>query len=839
MNLLVYLAGAALLGLLVHFWRPALHWRWIAAYLLVAGLFFAAPLTTGALQAPTDIAYRWRPWSEMVEGGFEPANDLLSDIPLQMLPFRALARERLLRREAPLWVHELGTGQPLLGNGQSAPFSLFYLLTLPLPAPAALAVGAALKVFLSLLLMHALLLALGAGGAGAALAAVSYAFSVFSICWAFHPQGMAAAWVPGVILGLVLLRRGERGGVGGLVACGTGLACCGHPETLAHTALAAALVVVGLLVGKNGIRRPRFTAKLLAAALLTACLSAPVVLPLVEALPDGVREAMVARRPELIQPGPFEWRFVSVLVEPLAFGSPRDRNWRLDPDNFNELCSQYAGLLTLALALAGALALRGRVLAVVAAGGVALMAALGVTPILRLVTAIPFFEKAANARLRLFWVLAVAIAAGLSLEALPRWRSGRMKSVACLAVAGVALALDPPPPEPWQRAWWLAALAGAAISALALVLGSGKGDLGIRERFSWVAALMARVTAARSRRGWTVGGFPALAIALLALDLGLLNARFLPVVSSRFDLAPPPAIQFLISAQAADRAAGSWPCRVLAPEYGLMPGLGALYGLWDPRGNDPMQPARPALVVGRAFHRRFQLGQQINMSRRPYPIELLDYLGVRYLLTRHRVELFPPWEEVWDGQGGKVWRNAGALPLFLMPRSVSRTSDPERALAATLTNGDFARTAVVEVTEHGSPPPAGPGPAAPQQGEVGLRRLRANGFDLEVESRTGGLITSSVSFARGWKAEADGQPAAVLRVNAAFVGFEVAPGRHRVTVSYRPAGWVWGLRLFVLGVAICLAAALRPALWSRARGAHAREHGSGAGMSTTTWRSSR
>jgi hypothetical protein len=48
-------------------------------------------------------------------GGTAPAA-LLSDVPLQTLPLRALVRERLLRLEAPLWTHELGTGQPLAGN---------------------------------------------------------------------------------------------------------------------------------------------------------------------------------------------------------------------------------------------------------------------------------------------------------------------------------------------------------------------------------------------------------------------------------------------------------------------------------------------------------------------------------------------------------------------------------------------------------------------------------------------------------------------------------------------------------------------------------------------------
>src|SRR6202158_2390993 len=93
MSFLVYLGGGALLGALMRWWRPHPGWRWIAGYWLAAGAFFAAPLITSDLQVPSDVAYQWRPWREMVEAPVVPANGLLSDIPLQIIPFRALVRD--------------------------------------------------------------------------------------------------------------------------------------------------------------------------------------------------------------------------------------------------------------------------------------------------------------------------------------------------------------------------------------------------------------------------------------------------------------------------------------------------------------------------------------------------------------------------------------------------------------------------------------------------------------------------------------------------------------------------------------------------------------------------
>src|SRR5580693_8366671 len=464
MDLLLFAGGGALAGVLVRWWVARPGWSWIAGYWLVAGVFYAAPLATRALQVPTDIVYRSLPWRETVSGRVEPANPLLGDVPLEMIPYRELVRERLRRFEAPLWTHELGTGQPLLGNAVCAPFSPLGLLALPLPPVRQLPLMSALSLLLSLLLTHCLLLELGAGAPGALFAALAFTFSVFSICWALHPHGMAAAWLPGLALGLVLLRRGGRGALEGLIACGTGLALSGHPETMAHGALAAGAVAAALALGPGAAPRSRFLGRLALAAAVTAGLTAPVLLPVLEALPEAIRTRQAAARPESVQPPPFEAANLRVLIDPLAFGSPRDGNYG-GPWNYNELASGYAGLLALALATAAALALRGRPLALLAGGGAALAAAFAVPPFLALVRALPLLANAAHGRLRLIWVLAVAVAAGLGLERLAASRAGRVTAAACAGAAALALAAVPPPPAPWQRAWWAAALAGSALTA--------------------------------------------------------------------------------------------------------------------------------------------------------------------------------------------------------------------------------------------------------------------------------------------------------------------------------------------------------------------------------------
>jgi hypothetical protein len=769
MDLLLYLVGGALLVLLVRWWRPEVSLGAAAGYVLAAGLFFCVPLATSRLQVPTDIAYFWMPWAETLPAPIVPKNPVLGDIPSQMIPYRDLVRRRLLDLEIPLWAHEMGTGQPLLGNAQSAPFAPLHLMALPVPTIRALTVAVAWQVLLALLLTHALARALGAGNWGAALAAVAFAFSTFEIPWAYHPIGMTVAWVPGVLLGLFLLRRGGRGAFAGLVACATGMALSGHPESLAHMAAVCGVLTVSLLLAKGDADWPSrraFLLRLAAAGALTFCLSAPFLLPIVEAVAGSERWVAVHRLPDLYQTPRFRPAFLLPLIDPLVFGSTRDGNWQ-GFSNYNEICSGYAGALTLALALAGALVLRGRPARLMLGGLAALLIALRLPPLFQIVSLVPGLEHAMHGRFRLFWVLAVALAAGLSLEELTR----RGWKVAAVAILGISLAIliVKPPPDLWQQLWWIGALLGTVVPFVVLVRPEARAV------------------------------FPAVALTALALDLALLGIRYHPILPPAFDLAPPAALAYVIE----DGKAEPGPFRVLAESGDLLPNLASYYGLWDPRGNDPMQPAAPVMAVGSSFLPRFKVGRLVQISYQRFPRHLkprFDYFGVRYMLERHRRRLPKPWQAVFNGVGGRVWKNPDALPLFFMPARIDRVPDPAQALERMLANTDFAGSAVVEAPD---------GSSVSQQGRVTIGEVRANGFELEVDSPTGGLVASSVSHTAGWRLRRDGEEGQILRVNAGFVGFEVPPGRHRVILDYRPAGWTWGLQLFALGLIGILIAVLR------------------------------
>jgi hypothetical protein len=838
----VFLAGCGLLVLALRWWRPAFPPRAALGYVALTAAFFAAPFATGALQVPTDLAYEWLPLSELGIAPAAPHNFFQADTLLEQLPFHVLVRQRLLAGEAPLWAHELGTGQPLLGNGQSAPFAPLHLLALPVAPLRALTVAGAWQILLGLLGAHALLLRLGAGPRGAALGAVSSGLSTYAVVWIYDTPGMAAAFVPGLLLGILLLRDGEPRAAAGLVACALGLALSGHPETMAHAGMAAAALVVVLLAldwrrrqrtwrpgaglpePPEPARRPGtplFLGRLAAAAGLTAALAAPALLPLVETIPQSVRGRALERSPENFQPPPFEARFLLPIFAPLAMGSPPDGDYSLKW-SFNEIASDYAGLLPLALALAGAIALRGRPLLLVVGGLGALLVALRLPPLFDLMLRLPVIGPGAHGRMRELWVLGIALAAGLALERVAGERVPRAVAAALILAAGIALALAPPPGSaPWPRAWWLATLAGAALALAALL-------------------------APRLRPA-----FPALAVAAAAADLFLLGVRYHPPVPARLDLAPPPTIAYMMRRQQAATA----PFRVSFEGFDLPSNLNALYGLWDPRGYDPMRPEDAARMVGWWLGHRRRFYQNVGDSLPVLDQAAHDFLAVRLMETSHERELPPPWQLVFEGKGGRVWENPRALPLFFMPRSVVAAAGLDEARRAAMRSGDFQEVAQVVAPGApgdgggpGNPPgggpsrPAGGGPGRPvgggaaagaggspggngngapgaaetlgQAGQVRHARLRSNGFDLVVASATGGIVASSVSHATGWQAGDDrGHALPVVEVDGGFLGVRVPPGNHAIRLRYHPRGWTAGLALFAGGLAL-----LATAWWGRRRG---------------------
>jgi hypothetical protein len=97
-------------------------------------------------------------------------------------------------------------------------------------------------------------------------------------------------------------------------------------------------------------------------------------------------------------------------------------------------------------------------------------------------------------------------------------------------------------------------------------------------------------------------------------------------------------------------------------------------------------------------------------------------------------------------------------------------------------------------------------PSAGGSGEARLHRPRPSQMEIEVRASGSSLLVISEHFDPGWKATVDGKPAPVWEADLVAMAIAVAPGHHRVTVSFWPVGLTLGLAIALAAIAILISA---------------------------------
>ena len=268
------------------------------------------------------------------------------------------------------------------------------------------------------------------------------------------------------------------------------------------------------------------------------------------------------------------------------------------------------------------------------------------------------------------------------------------------------------------------------------------------------------------------------------------------------------------------RAAAEWlaaqprPFRVYSPSYSIPQHTGALYAVETVDGVDPFQLADYVAFM-RAATRIDQPGYSVTIP--PFPevapgedmllahrgvapdLRLLGLLNVRYLAAAYpmTVEGLAP---LGERDGVYLYQNTRALPRAFVVERVTPTEGVGGALDW-LADNDPAQAAVVD----GGPPLDGP------EGTREADILEWTPNHVLVEAEGPGLLVLGEVYDPDWRAEVDGEPAAVVRTDGILRGVYLGMGGHRVTFVYCPAGLGAGVGLTAVGWII--AAALWLAGW--------------------------
>jgi hypothetical protein len=722
----------------------------------------------GDLYGPSDLYYSHDPWRNVAaENDIRGvANPILSDLAFANIPWRAAVREALVNGRLPLWNRFVLAGNPLLATAQASVFHPSTWLGIFLPLAQSWTFSCAFTLFLALLAAHLFFRELGSSELGALLAAIGWGFSTYVLFWDGWAVGPSIATFPLLLLGLRRLARSPgRGGVG-ITAAALALSFHGgHPETFFHCLAAGGVWFLWEVLARDGRRHARrAVGGLLGAGLVAFGLAAPVLLPLLEALPHSAEYArrlaeLEGGRPRQSVSAREAMRRLRPAVLPFAHGIYGRSPVQEARQDGSGMPLAYAGAVLLPLAAVGVFARRrerGIFLGLFVAG----LAYGASAPILLDATSrLPGFSLALNYRLVFLAPLGLAGLAALGADRVLEERAmARRLAVAAAAVAAILAVLFAISDDVFrERALPPDFVAVSFGEELLPVLLLGATALLLRNRGSTVIAT---------------------AVALLVAQRYLEMGGVYPTLPAR-SLAP--ALPSLASLPR-----GGDPYRVAAAGEDLRPNGTALFGLEDVRGYESLVLRRFEETYPLWCRRQFASHNRIEDVRAPF----LSYLNARYAVAGPDAPAPAGWTAVTRGPDVAVFENRGALPRAFVPRWIRGEADARKALAEMAEAEDFGET--VWVT----------GPAADAANGNATLRVREIGPDLviEADARERVLVATSVPDWPGWRAEASGKKLQTATVDHAFVGFWLPAGRHVVRLHYLPGSFVTGAALSVLAV---------------------------------------
>jgi hypothetical protein len=719
-------------------------WRELGAAwaaLGVAGIGMLAPALAlpSGIPSPAAALAAVPPWQENVTA--TPSvlgNPLLRDVTYQIQPWLLFARRELRAGRLPGWNPHQFAGSPFWGNGQSAPLFPLHLLFAALPPQLGFMLLPWLRLVLGGCGVFLLARRLGLGPLAALVSALTFSLSGMLVSFALFPMGNALALVPWVLWAVESLAAATAGSASGghlpspdpllpavaALALAAGLQLLGgHPETAVHTALLSLLYLA-----VRGAARPVAAWLGWAAGWLGGAAVASVqLLPLALVLPQTARWQAAGGGAEppfgLLLQQPLR------LVLPELYGHPARGTW-WGPFNYSAT-AVYAGALALPLAAAGLARCRRdrRWLALALTTAFAFVAAYHWPGVRDLLAAAPVLGRAAQHRLLFGVELGVALLAGAGCD---EWLAGRGRGVlaggaAMAALLAVAWTLH-------HQSW---AAHGLVVTELCWTAVGATAALAL--------ALSLRLD--RDRRFRLAPLLPALLLCDLLAAHGAIN--------------PGLPMERLYPQTGAVRFLSGRPERVAGVGEALRPNAAMVYGLYDPRGDDPVK-----LATYEAIYRRLATGDPVYfqpVSR--WGSTWLDRLGVRWVLAGPG-EAAPAggWRLAYAGPDARVYERPTALPMLRW----------------------------------------GP-PVPPDEGLTVVRR-EPGLWEIGWRSATGRLLVVAETWERGWQARAGGERLPVEAAAGALLGVRLGPGAGRVELRYRTPGLAAGA--VVSGAALLALAAL-------------------------------
>ena len=744
-------------------------------------VFFFQPLTQRYVHTQDDFLNTLPPWHFTAKTK-TAVNGELNDIPLQHTVWGHQVRESWKSGHVPLWNHLNGSGYPLLANGQSQALSPIRFLALPLPANRFMAGEAAMKILIALTFAFLFCRSRGYSEIASAAGATIFGFGGFLHSWLHFPHVTTACFLPAV-LWLIdrIVEKRTFARFAGAALLWTAIVFSGHPETASHIFLLSLLYLAWIVfVEKRTNARVFLT--LGGAMTVAAMLSAPFLIPFLEALPRSQRYQELKMMPNERETLPYtDARSITVLFQAHFFGrAPFEEPWG---PTVTEPVGGFAGVL----GIAAFFALLVSVIRRRAWRSTELFFVIATVIVFGIINGWPLIGDAihavlpivAHARFRMLWVFLMGVQAAAAIDFTQRGER------APLAIG--------------------AAIVGAMLGALFVLYefpDAARRATAIATSMRSVAVLLLAVLFAmlpRLRK-------PALLALMVAVIFELWSVTRLwnPPFPDETMFPRTPLIQ---AYEALKQKHPPSSFRVIGIAAMVYPNTNAFFGLEEARAHDPMSNDRymgflgltAGLKTGPAYYHPWYEDNEASA---------LDFLNVRYMVQDPYFRVPDPerWKVVYEGIDGKIFENARVLPRFFAARNVIIDFRDDTFFRKLREHRDWGATALLEDLKLESQQMHDdffkPRPAEAPLAVATIVDARPTSYRVKVSAPRWSLVASSIPWWPGWKVVRNGKRVDPIRVNGAFLAFAVPPGESDVRVVYSPWTWWLGLGLAALGLVV-------------------------------------
>lgn len=768
-------------------WLDPVPWRVRLIHAAVLLVLFGPVLFAGRVLLPLGYLTKVPPFQELwtARDAPPPGNLLQSDLVLQITPWQIRVREALRAGEWPLWNHLAGTGEPLLGNPQAQVLQPLVWPALLFSAAVGAGITAALRVLVALTFTWLLLRRQGISEGPALAGSLAFGLGGGVLLWLGWPMANAPALLPVVLYAIA------RAHPPLLAVAVFALLNAGHPETILHASILAVLFALSRLLGSARGERMRLLRTWAVAALIGCGLAAPALLPAAHALPASLRAGLLAeQREQVLRADPLAgWHTprerekrlrrlgerLLPIAAPRAFGDSRFGAW-WGESNTNEDGAGFVGTAALLGALLALLAGKRRLPQERAILGftLAALAVLALPPgLAQVLSAIPVLQDSLTLHHRLLLTLSFCLTY-LGACSWERWLRGevsRPRAALALAITAALLAVA-------YLGWPAPATVAGAV--LAIRRASALLQLGVLA----VAGVLLLSRPERARRA-------ALALAgIVGIEMLAHHLPANPPVPARLFYPETPAIAFLRERM------DPWH-RIAGAGSPLRPNIATVYGFADPRTSNP---AKPAAVV-RALERinRFS-GRATDGFVAPRDA-LYELLGVRYVLTPAGQRL-PRLRLAWGDLSVWIYEIPRPLPRLFLPHSTLSCPPGSSWSTCTAPIGNFRkRTALRDAAWQA---------AMPRGSRLDLLAIRPAWIRARATLAEPRLLASSLYQDNGWTLLIDRHPRPTLHANGPFLAAWLRPGDRDLELIYRPEGFVPGMMIAAVALALGLALWITP-----------------------------